>query len=168
MSSFVREFGINWKLLIAQLINFSILVFILAKFVYKPILRALDARRKKIEEGVAFSEKAKEELGKVEVLKAGEMKKAELAAVAVVKQAETSALRVKEGILVEAEQEKEKVILSGKKVLGEEQAKLEKGFYLEAAGIIKEALTKIVGSGQFGKEEDTLIQKTLEEVKMNN
>ena len=74
MQTFVEKFGIDWKLMIAQLINFAIVFFILRAFVYKPVLKLLDKRRQKIEDGLAFAEKSKAELASIEELKAAEMK----------------------------------------------------------------------------------------------
>jgi len=42
--------NINWFTVIAQVINFLILVWLLKKFLYKPILNAIDEREKKITE----------------------------------------------------------------------------------------------------------------------
>ena len=57
MGDLVHALGIQWSALIAQMINFVILIFVLTKFVYKPILKVIDERRtlvsdsmKKIEE----------------------------------------------------------------------------------------------------------------------
>ena len=41
----LQTLGINWSLLLAQIINFGIIALILAKFVYKPVLRVIDDRR---------------------------------------------------------------------------------------------------------------------------
>lgn len=40
---------INWFTVIAQIINFLVLVWLLKRFLYKPILKAIDEREKKIE-----------------------------------------------------------------------------------------------------------------------
>lgn len=39
---------INWFTVIAQIVNFLILVYLLKRFLYKPVLEAIDAREKKI------------------------------------------------------------------------------------------------------------------------
>lgn len=166
MEKFIHEFGINWKLMIAQLINFAVLVFILGKFVYKPILKALDARKKKIEEGIEFSDKAKKELASVEVMKAEEMKKAELTGQAIIKKAEGDAQRVGGEIMAGAEKEKERILNTGKTILLEQKATMEKNFYQGAAGVVKEALSKVLAKGDFAKEEEALIAETLKEVKV--
>src|SRR3989344_8353758 len=48
----LKQFGINPVLLAAQVVNFLILLFILKKFLYKPILKVLDERKRKIEESL--------------------------------------------------------------------------------------------------------------------
>lgn len=166
MDKFIHEFGINWKLMFAQLINFAVLVFVLGKFVYKPIIKALDARKKKIEEGIEFSDKAKKELASVEVMKADEMKKAEVRGQEIIKKAETDAQRVSGEIAAGAEKEKERILNTGKTILLEQKATMEKNFYQQAAGVVKEALTKVLTKGDFAKEEEALIAETLKEVKV--
>ncbi len=44
--------GIDWKLLLAQLINFAILIGVLGYFVYTPILRLLDERRERVKKAM--------------------------------------------------------------------------------------------------------------------
>ncbi len=39
---------INWFTVVAQIINFLILVWLLKRFLYKPVLKAIDEREKKI------------------------------------------------------------------------------------------------------------------------
>ena len=51
--------------LIAQILNFLVLVFVLAKFVYKPVLGIMEERKNKIASDLETAEKAKnDELGK--------------------------------------------------------------------------------------------------------
>lgn len=52
---------IDWFTVIAQVINFVILVWLLKRFLYKPILNAIDAREKKISEQLADAENKKME-----------------------------------------------------------------------------------------------------------
>ncbi len=166
MEKFIEAFGINWKLLIAQLINFAILVFILGKFVYKPIIKALDNRRKKIEEGVQFSEKAKQELAGVESLKTEELRKAEIKGQSVIKEAEVNAQKIADGVLATAEKDKERILATGKNILLEQKAIMEKSFYQNAAGAVKDALAKVLARGDFSKAEEELISETMKEVKI--
>lgn len=52
---------IDWFTVIAQVINFIILVWLLKRFLYKPILNAIDAREKKINNQLSDAENKKME-----------------------------------------------------------------------------------------------------------
>ncbi|HXH27253.1 MAG TPA: F0F1 ATP synthase subunit B [Candidatus Acidoferrum sp.] len=62
----IGALGIDVRLLVLQTIAFLILVFILGKFVYPVILKAIDERREKIEAGLGNAKKAEAELKNVE------------------------------------------------------------------------------------------------------
>lgn len=51
--------GIDFKILLAQIINFLLLLLILRKFLYGPIVGMLDKRKKSIEEGLKNAEDAR-------------------------------------------------------------------------------------------------------------
>ncbi len=52
----LNQFGINPMLLAAQVVNFFILLLILKKFMYKPLLKVLDERKQKIAESLKNAE----------------------------------------------------------------------------------------------------------------
>ncbi|MBU6310360.1 F0F1 ATP synthase subunit B [Patescibacteria group bacterium] len=61
MGDLVQVFGIDWRLMVAQAVNFAVLVAVLGYFVYGPVMRLLAERAKKIAEGIADAAAAKEE-----------------------------------------------------------------------------------------------------------
>nr|WP_211168893.1 F0F1 ATP synthase subunit B [Aromatoleum toluvorans] len=62
--------------LIAQLVVFFILAWVTMKFVWPPIVKALDERAKKIADGLAAADKAKADLSHAEKKVVEEMRKA--------------------------------------------------------------------------------------------
>jgi F-type H+-transporting ATPase subunit b len=52
---------INWFTVIAQIVNFLVLVYLLKRFLYKPIVRAMDEREKRIADRLAEAEKRENE-----------------------------------------------------------------------------------------------------------
>lgn len=62
MSDLIAKLGIDWKLLIAQIINFLILLWVLKRYAYRPILRALSERSKKIAKSIDDAQKIETEL----------------------------------------------------------------------------------------------------------
>ncbi len=65
MEDLVAKLGIDWKLLLAQIINFLILLWVLKRFAYKPILRALDKRSKKIAASLEQAKQIETELAAI-------------------------------------------------------------------------------------------------------
>ncbi len=55
----LASLGINIELFIAQLVNFSILLVVLWRFAYRPLLKIMDERTQKIEAGLKNAEEAK-------------------------------------------------------------------------------------------------------------
>lgn len=59
---FLKDFGVNPILLAAQVVNFFLLLLILKKFLYGPILKVLFERRKKIEDSLKNAEEIEKRL----------------------------------------------------------------------------------------------------------
>lgn len=73
----MESLGLDIKLLLAQIINFGIMFFILSKFVFKPISKLIEERKKKIEEASVNSQKIEDRLLKLEEKEKSVLKKAE-------------------------------------------------------------------------------------------
>ncbi|OGZ08467.1 MAG: ATP synthase F0 subunit B [Candidatus Lloydbacteria bacterium RIFCSPHIGHO2_02_FULL_50_13] len=58
-------FGVNWKLLLIQGLNFGLLLLVLYKFLYKPLFALIDKRQQAIEKGLKDAEAAGHEKEKV-------------------------------------------------------------------------------------------------------
>ncbi len=69
MEQIITVFGINWKLLLIQVVNFGLLLFILHRYLYKPVLAMVDVRRLEIESAIKNAEQMEADLGQAEVKK---------------------------------------------------------------------------------------------------
>jgi F-type H+-transporting ATPase subunit b len=67
MESILHTFGIDWRLLLVNAVNFGLLLAGLTYFLYKPILAMLEERRKKVAEGVEAARVAQEKLSRIEL-----------------------------------------------------------------------------------------------------
>lgn len=52
MNELIHQFGLDGRLLLAQVINFALLLFLLTKFLYRPLLKLLQEREQKIHSGI--------------------------------------------------------------------------------------------------------------------
>jgi F-type H+-transporting ATPase subunit b len=76
MEEFIKVFGLNPTLILAQIVNFLIIFYILKRFLYKRIMSILKKRKDAIEEGLKQAEEARLLLEKTakkekEILKQG-------------------------------------------------------------------------------------------------
>src|SRR3989338_5144691 len=58
----LNKFGFDPIMLAAQIVNFLIILYLLKRFLYKPVFKILKERQDKIEEGIKQTEKAQKTL----------------------------------------------------------------------------------------------------------
>ena len=103
MESLLDAFGIDWKLLLAQLVNFGVLFVALTWLLYKPVMKTLDERAAKIAQGVEDAELASEKAANADQEAAKVVKGAESEAEGIVASARDLAGTEKSRIVKEAE-----------------------------------------------------------------
>ena len=62
----LTAFGVNWKLLLIQGVNFGLLLLLLHRYLYKPIFAMLEQRQRVLEKGLADAEDAQREKENIE------------------------------------------------------------------------------------------------------
>ena len=132
------------KLLVAQLINFSILFFVLSKILYKPIIKVLDDRKKKVDEMLKNSQEIEEKLVKLE-----ERQKE------ILKEARSKANEETQVVMKVAQEEREKIIEDAKAMAAREAEK--------AVGKIQTMENEAVERLE-GKISDQLVQKVIDKI----
>lgn len=65
----LTAFGVNWKLLLIQGVNFGLLLIILYRYLYKPLFAMLEKRQGEIAKGLADAEAATREKDAIESAK---------------------------------------------------------------------------------------------------
>ncbi len=164
MTEVFEKLGVNWKLLLAQAVNFGLLVLVLRFTVYQPLLTMLADRKRKIEQGFKDAEEAGQRLREADEVKKIKLREAEAESLLILKTTEEKS-KVLEAGLLEAAHRKESDILTraqerGERLVGEETEK----FYAEAADIVRRAISKVIES----KREiidDHLIKETVKKLK---
>jgi F-type H+-transporting ATPase subunit b len=106
----IGSLGFNLPALIAQLINFVLLLIIFRLLLYKPLLNMLDQRKKRIQEGIQASDEAKQRLSETEQETAKEMDRARQEGQGLIAQAQQAANRLREEETKRARAEAEQLI----------------------------------------------------------
>lgn len=161
----LASLGIDWTLLIVQLVAFLILVWLLKKYVYPVLVKAIDDRQEKLDEAGKAAEhaekKAQEAEAKIEAaLKQARTEAADIVTTAkaeatqMVEKAESNAKSRSERIVAEAQEDIAKDVLAARKTLEKDTIDLVK----RAAGLAV--------MGVADKELDSaLIKKSVEKAK---
>ncbi len=96
--------------LLGQAVTFAILIWFTMKFVWPPLVAALDERARKVADGLAAAERAKQDLAKAEMLSTDALNKAKGEAVEIIALSEKRASEIinqaRQEALVEAERVK--------------------------------------------------------------
>jgi len=165
LSELITHFGIDWKLLLAQAVNFLILLVVLKKFAYGPILKILRKRREEIAKGLKFTQEAKERLEKIGEEREVVLKESRIEALQIVSNAERTAKTRQEEIVKEAARKSEAVVLEAKRAIVEEKAKMGEQVYKETRGLVRTALARVLGKMPSDDRDDVLVSEALKELK---
>ena len=119
-----RTFGVDWAHLIAQIISFVIVCFLLHRFAYRPVLAMLESRRKEIAQGLANAEEIKAELARTATQRQEVMTQANTQATKLIEQARAAAARVQEQETQKAIAAAETIIAKAREATAQDHARM--------------------------------------------
>lgn len=140
----IAKLGIDWKLLIAQIINFGILLFILYKFVYGPVLKMLHDRQTRIAKGLEDAKKGENLLRQIEEIEKQRQSETEKKIGDMLAKASHDAEYVKTEILKEAQAQAEDFLTRAKLQAEEMKRNLLQEVRQEVSKLIIVASAKIL------------------------
>lgn len=162
MEDFIHTLGIDWKLLISQIINFAILLVLLRVFVYKPVILMLRRRREKIAEGIERAEEAQTRLREVDEINKEKIKRTEEEALLMMGQTEKKA-HDREVELLALAKTKEAGILRDAVLEGKEiKSKAIEEAKGEISSLVKNAIAKITEISPEKIDEALIVQAVRE------
>ncbi len=91
LTKITQDFGISVPDILAQILSFSIVAFILWKFAFKPVLATLDERQTKIASGLHYADEMKAKLQAANEESSAILKKAQIEAGRIIDEARKSA-----------------------------------------------------------------------------
>lgn len=157
--------GIDWKVLIAQVINFAILLFLLQKFAYRPILKVLNERREKIEDAIERSKTVDQKMAKIEALKQEVLSDARAQSQAIIKEAQEVAQRAGEEIIAQTHKKTAHIIRDSEKKIELERQKIFQDMQRDIAALVVVTVEKTVGDVLDKKSKTALVRQAVEIIK---
>lgn len=135
---------INLWQVIFQAANFGVILYLLAKYLYKPLMKLLDERAKKINEGLAAAEKNVKNAAEAEKAVKAELTKAKKAGAVIIadaeKEAKAKAAEIVEAARVKAKAEANKIVSDAKVSVEAFDKRVKAEASKIAASMLKDAL----------------------------
>jgi len=155
--------GIDWKMLILQIIAFLLLVWLLGKFVYPWLMKQVDERQEAIEATAKAAEAAQEkaEAASAEVEKA--LRTARREAADIVATAKAEAVQMNEKAEKTAKARAERIVAEAREELAKDIAGAKKTLEKDTLQLVKRAASLATAGVADAQLDAALIKKSLEE-----
>lgn len=157
----LTKLGINWQLLIAQIVNFAIVVGVLTYFVYKPLLNLLDARRERIRKSMEDAERIENQAKEMEEMRQQHLKKLDAEAGVLFEQARKQAEVIQKELIASAKKEAEHMIEGASKRIEEERRQMLEEVLQTVHRVVLKMTEKIL-EREFGPEDQKRIAESLQ------
>ncbi len=157
----LAKLGVDWKLLLAQVVNFLILLWVLRRFAYKPMLKFLDDRSKKIETGLRDAKLASEKLSEMERKEREVLEAARKESGAIVARAKESAEKMGEKIMTESREEAARILNETRKKIENERENLRAEMKQELAGLVLLATEKVLGEKMRDAKDENIVREAV-------
>lgn len=146
MDSLIDTFHIDLHLIIAQMVNFAIVIFVLYKFAIKPMRKLMAERSAKIAAGLGDAKKHAELVKGAEDDYKKALAEARKEAGEIVTSAKRDAEKVREDLIAKANDDAKKVVEGGKKELEAEKEKMLADAKRELASLVVTSTEKVLGN----------------------
>jgi F-type H+-transporting ATPase subunit b len=155
-----RTFGVDWPNLIAQIISFCLVSFILYRFAYRPVLEMLQVRRQQISQGIANAEQVKAELARTEAQRREVILQANAEATRLIEEARKAAAILQEKESQKAVAEAEQIIARAREAAARDQARMLVELRREVGRLAVQMSAKITGKILTPEDQRRLFEET--------
>jgi F-type H+-transporting ATPase subunit b len=155
-----RTFGVDWPHLIAQMISFSILCFLLQRFAYKPVLQMLGDRRQVIAQSLDNADKVKAELARTETQRQEVMVQANGQATQFIEEARAAADRLLKQETRKATASAEEIIVKARQAAAQDHARMLAELKQEVGRLVVETTSAVTGKILTQEDQRRLAEET--------
>lgn len=163
MGQAIEALGINLPQLIAQIVNFALLLIILRLVLYKPILNMLEQRKQKIAEGLNAAEIARNEAAQAQANIQSQLDTARKEGQEIVGNAQTIAQRIQSEAREEATRDREAAVERARQEIQLERDRAISELRREFADVTVSAAEKVVGQSLDRQAHQRIIDEALAE-----
>ena len=160
----LKNLGVDGPKLIAQLINFGIVLLVLWKFAYKPVLEMLETRRQKIAKSMDEAEQIKAELAETQAERDKVMAEANQKAEKLITDAKEAAKQVGKAEGERAVKQAEEIIRKAREATEADRERMMAELKAEIGRLVVETTAKVSGKVLTTEDQQRLIDETNKEL----
>ena len=164
IAQLAHQFGVEWKYLAAQIINFCIVAFLLYKFAFKPVLATIEERQEKIADGLQYAEEMKSKLAESKKKQIEVLKEAQQEAKKINQEARTNAKDHLEAQARETSDKIEAMMEKARKASDSEREKMLSEARSEIAKLVVQTSAKVLGKKLSEEEKSTFSESAAQEL----
>ena len=157
------NFGITWPKFIAQVILFLIVYWVLNKYAFGPVLKMLEERRRRIEEGQHNAERIKKQLAEAELRYQEVLRKANEDATKLLEQTRASGDAITQKQLQQAIKDAEGIIAKAQDTIVQERNKMVAEVKKEMVDLVVKTTAKVVGKVITPEDQKRLSEDTVKQ-----
>jgi F-type H+-transporting ATPase subunit b len=152
--------------LIAQLLIFLVMLGVLYRFAWGPLLKILNERRERIQQGVEATERAKRELEEAERERQAKLEEARREAQAILDRTAKQAEDLRKELESKAREQADALIARARAEIEQEREKAVQDLRSQVADLAVMAAGRIIGESLDAKKHRELIERTIEEAQI--
>jgi F-type H+-transporting ATPase subunit b len=154
-------FGIDGLVVLAQVVNFIVILYILKRFAYKPLFNVIKKREDLVKETVEKAEEQRKALEKTEIEEKKILKKASETASQIVKDAKEEAASIIAMGQEKTKNETTKMVAEAKAQIEIERKEVETKLLKDVTGLSVEVLRKSLSKILTDKEQDEVVKRAI-------
>lgn len=160
----LKTFGLNWQLLLAQIINFLIILYVLKRYLYPPLFKVFKKREELVKESIQKAEENEKLLEKARIQEKEVIKKAKVTADELIKESREQATDIVKKAEGDAKQKADKMLRDAKEQIALETAEAQKKLNEYVMKLSIEILEKSLSNVLTEKEQSDIVAKAMKEI----
>jgi F-type H+-transporting ATPase subunit b len=164
VGNIAQQFGVSWPNLIAQVILFAIVYFVLKRFAFQPIIAMLEERRRRIEEGQLNAEKIKKQLAEAQTKYEEILAKANADSQKLLEEVRASGERLAEQKRQEAITAAEQIALKAQEAIALEKDKSMAEMKRELGRLVVDATSRVTGKVLSAEDHEKINEETARQI----
>jgi F-type H+-transporting ATPase subunit b len=164
LGNVAHQFGVYWPNLIAQVVLFAIVYWVLKRYAFRPVIAMLEERRRRIEEGQINAEKIKKQLAEAQAKYEEILANASAEAQRLIEEVRASGDRLAEQKRQEAIAAAEQITLKAQEAMALERERIMAELKQELGRLVVDTTVRVTGKVLTPQDHQRINEETARQI----